>query len=64
MKSADLSLDYLQASLAPWVNDLYDQNTITAIELGVFGSPSYVLNGEIFWGQDRLDFLRERLETL
>ncbi len=64
LRSVYLSLDYLQASLAPWVHDLYDQNTINAIELGVFGSPSYVLNGEIFWGQDRLDFLRARLATL
>lgn len=24
---------------------------------GVFGSPSYIYAGEIFWGQDRLDFL-------
>ena len=40
-----------------WVQEEYDQNTNEAIELGVFGSPSYVLRGEIFWGQDRLDFL-------
>ena len=40
-----------------WVQKEYDENTYKAIDLGVFGSPSYVLNGEIFWGQDRLDFL-------
>lgn len=28
---------------------------------GVFGSPTYVFKGEIFWGQDRLDFLAEAL---
>jgi 2-hydroxychromene-2-carboxylate isomerase len=27
----------------------------------VFGSPTYVADGERFWGQDRLDFLEERL---
>jgi 2-hydroxychromene-2-carboxylate isomerase len=32
-----------------------------AIEAGVFGTPTYVLDGERFWGQDRLDFLDERL---
>ena len=32
-------------------------DTQRAIELGVFGAPSYVVDGEIFWGQDRLDFL-------
>ena len=28
-----------------------------AISKGVYGAPTYVVNGEIFWGQDRLDFL-------
>lgn len=32
-----------------------------AIAAGVFGSPTYVLDGELFWGQDRLDFLDRRL---
>lgn len=33
-------------------------NTAEALSRGVFGAPSYVLaSGEIFWGQDRLDFL-------
>jgi 2-hydroxychromene-2-carboxylate isomerase len=27
----------------------------------VFGAPSYVINGEIFWGQDRLDLVEQRL---
>lgn len=29
--------------------------------MGVFGVPMYVLDGELFWGGDRLDLLRERL---
>ena len=28
-----------------------------AIDRGVFGAPSFVIDGEIFWGQDRLDFV-------
>ena len=39
----------------------YDENTRLAIDAGVFGAPSYVLDGEIFWGQDRLDFVERRL---
>jgi carboxymethylenebutenolidase len=27
----------------------------------VFGAPSYVIDGDIFWGQDRLDFVERRL---
>ena len=38
-----------------------DAYTQQALEAGVFGAPSYVLDGEIFWGQDRLDFLERAL---
>jgi len=36
-------------------------NTKEAIEADVFGAPSYVYQDEIFWGQDRLDFLERAL---
>lgn len=32
-----------------------EAETETAIKLGVFGSPSFVVRGEVFWGDDRLD---------
>jgi 2-hydroxychromene-2-carboxylate isomerase len=32
-----------------------------AIDARVFGAPSYVIDGEIFWGQDRLDFVERAL---
>lgn len=40
----------------------FDAYTQEAIDLQVFGAPSYVYEGEIFWGQDRLDFLDRALE--
>jgi len=43
------------------VRERYDANTQRAIDAGVFGAPSYVVDGEIFWGQDRLEFLQRRL---
>ncbi len=39
----------------------YEANTAQAIEAGVFGVPTYVVDGELFWGQDRLDFVQRRL---
>jgi 2-hydroxychromene-2-carboxylate isomerase len=39
----------------------YVQYTQAAIEAGVFGSPAYVYQGELFWGQDRLDFLEQAI---
>ena len=32
-----------------------------AIERGVFGAPTFVFRDELFWGQDRLDFLDRAL---
>jgi 2-hydroxychromene-2-carboxylate isomerase len=39
----------------------YLRNTAEAKAANVFGSPSYVVQGELFFGQDRLDFLERRL---
>jgi len=40
----------------------YEELTAEAIELQVFGAPTYVYNNELFWGQDRLEFLERALE--
>ncbi|MEY2659503.1 MAG: 2-hydroxychromene-2-carboxylate isomerase [Pseudomonadota bacterium] len=45
------------------VQEAYEGYTAQAIAAGVFGAPSYVVDGEIFWGQDRLDFLERRLRA-
>jgi 2-hydroxychromene-2-carboxylate isomerase len=39
----------------------YQANTDEAMARGVFGAPTYVFDGELFWGQDRLDMLEWRL---
>lgn len=33
-----------------------------AVERGVFGAPSYLFNEQLFWGQDRLEFLERALQ--
>jgi 2-hydroxychromene-2-carboxylate isomerase len=43
------------------VIERYESNTQQAIDIQVFGSPTYVIDGELFWGQDRLDFVERRL---
>ena len=30
-----------------------------AFEKDIFGAPTFVVNGKIFWGQDRLDYALE-----
>ena len=52
----------LAQSHSPAVQTQYDANTQQAIDNNVFGAPSYVLDGEIFWGQDRLEFLERKLK--
>jgi 2-hydroxychromene-2-carboxylate isomerase len=39
----------------------YRRNTQEVEARGIFGSPTYDLNGELFWGQDRLEFLDRAL---
>ena len=54
---------YLAAAKSPETKTIYAETTKGALASGVFGSPSYVLDGEIFWGQDRLDLLDEALAS-
>lgn len=51
----------LAAAQEPAVERRYRENTDEAVRAGVFGSPSYVFDGELFWGQDRLDMLEEHI---
>jgi 2-hydroxychromene-2-carboxylate isomerase len=45
------------------VIDEFMMNTEEALKRDVFGIPSYVFDGQIYWGQDRLDFLERALAT-
>ncbi|ERJ17688.1 2-hydroxychromene-2-carboxylate isomerase protein [Salinisphaera shabanensis E1L3A] len=35
--------------------------TAAAVSLGIFGAPSFIVDGELFFGQDRLDFVERAL---
>jgi 2-hydroxychromene-2-carboxylate isomerase len=45
------------------VKDRLRQETEAAIERGAFGSPHVIVDGEAFWGNDRLDMVDKWLET-
>jgi len=53
----------LKASATASVQAEYDSNTEAGTAANVFGSPWYILDGESFWGQDRLDFLERALKV-
>lgn len=43
------------------VRAIYEKNTEEAIARSVFGSPTYFLDGDMFYGQDRLEFIERAL---
>ncbi len=47
----------------PEVQAIYDANTQEAIERSVFGAPTYFVDGDMFFGQDRLMMVERALTT-
>jgi carboxymethylenebutenolidase len=62
-KEQNLPASCLEQAYSQATQERYETYTQMAIDAGVFGAPSYVVNGEIFWGQDRLDFVERVLAT-
>ena len=52
----------LEAALSPDVQATYAANTEEAIRRSVFGSPTYFVDGDMFYGQDHLDLVARALE--
>lgn len=61
LQESGLGAQLLAQAEAPAVQSRYQGHTEEAIAAGVFGAPTYVVDGELFWGQDRLGFLQRRL---
>ncbi len=59
LPSADLSRAFESAAY----RERLDENATFAEKLGVMGVPSWVIGEQIFWGNDRLDFLEEHLSA-
>ena len=59
-KGFDLA-ELMQKINEPVVKDRLRQITESAIERGVFGAPTFFVGDEMFFGQDRLDFVQEAL---
>ena len=61
---AEVGLDadaVMQLGEEPRWTERRNADTQAALARGVFGAPSYVIGDEIFWGQDRLDFVERKL---
>lgn len=61
-KRAGIDAEFLRNVLSPDdAKAQWDKITQEAIAKGIFAAPIYVIDGEIFWGQDRLDFVERKL---
>jgi 2-hydroxychromene-2-carboxylate isomerase len=38
-------------------------STNDALERGIFGVPSFVIDGELYWGKDRMEFIDDALKN-
>jgi 2-hydroxychromene-2-carboxylate isomerase len=57
------STSLLEMAQGSTAEAIYALNLENAVGGDVFGSPAYVLDGEVFWGQDRLDLLDDALAS-
>ena len=53
----------VERSATDEIATIYEQNRQDALAVDVFGSPVYVLDGEVFWGQDRIELLADALKS-
>lgn len=51
----------LAAARTPDIEAIYEANTAEAIDRSVFGSPTYFVDGDMFYGQDRLEMVERAL---
>ncbi len=64
LTGAGLNAEKLLAlAQSPEADAVYARNAADAVAAGVVGAPSYVLDGEPFWGQDRLELLEDALKS-
>lgn len=62
LTAAGLNADELLALAAePAVKDRLRTETEAAVARGIFGAPTMFVGNTMYWGQDRLDFVREAL---
>lgn len=52
----------MEAATSPAVKDALKANTEEAVSLGVFGAPTFFIDGQMFWGNDRLPLMAAYLK--
>ena len=58
------SEDLLSFAKSQECESMFKEYTNIAIEKNVFGAPTFIIDDQIYWGQDRLDFIERHLLKL
>lgn len=62
LAAANLNADELMADIAsPSIKDELKANTEEAVERGVFGAPTFFVGDQMFFGNDRFEFIERAL---
>lgn len=56
--------DLNKLAMSDKIKNIYEANTQEAINMNIFGVPTYIYNNEMFWGQDRLELLEYSLKKI
>ena len=62
MDQADLCPQLLALAGDPATKEALKAATEEAVRRGVFGAPTFFVGDQMFWGQDRIDFVKEALQ--
>jgi 2-hydroxychromene-2-carboxylate isomerase len=54
--------EFLRSTLPGEADAPYEASTLEAHKRGVFGVPTFIIDDQLWWGNDRLDFVEEFLE--
>lgn len=63
LRAAGIADMALSRAMDPDIQTQFDSNTAAAIARPIFGSPTYIWEGQMFYGQDRLALLDHALST-
>ena len=63
LTQAGLNPDWSTQATDQTIKDELRERTAEAVSRGVFGVPTCIVDGELFWGQDRMDFVEAALKA-
>jgi 2-hydroxychromene-2-carboxylate isomerase len=64
-ESLDVNADEFElASESKMVRERLINSTNSALDRGVFGAPTMIIDNELYWGKDRMEFIEDQLATM